>query len=213
MLPIQHAPRSSWFALIGVAGWEHWQAADGPVAQLLVHQVADPLARLRGAERRVWFSARLQLRDGRVWALRGRAERADLQAALSAAAAVLTRQPCIATHFAAIEGLMARALAASGRATAVIELDRRPGLAPRAAIGAAQLCRLALHALNIDRAAAAQTTLIELPAIVAECFRQACAPDHAKVKAWQAALQAPGQAAGASLGASLFLHNYLAARD
>ena len=220
MSPLPHRTRNSWFALTAIANWQHWQAADGPIEQALVHQVADPLGSLRGAQRKVWFAARLLLPDGRVWALRGRCERAGLRAALTSAAVVLAGQPFDHTLFDVTESLIEGALSAEHHTSAIMELDRHPRLAPCAAIAAAQLCRLALHALNLERAASNQPALDELPGILAECLRQSCSLDDAKVMAWQAGLPArPQELSGALCAAlgyprdGLFIHNYLAARD
>lgn len=220
MSPIPHTTRNAWFPLTAIASWHHWTAADGPLEQALVHQVADPLNSLRGADRHVWFAARLLLQDGRVWAVRGRCEPAGVRAALGSAALVLAGQPFDDAVFDAVEGLIEAALAAGQHTSAVIELDRRPGLAPRAAIDAAQLCRLALHALNLERAATKQPALDELPVILAHCLRQSCSLDDASVLDWQASLPAPPHELGAALCAALgyprdalFIYNYLAARD
>jgi hypothetical protein len=199
MFPMQQSTGSSWHALVGVARWEQQQCADGPIARLLVHLVADPRRRLRGEDACVWLSARLLLRDGKVWALSGKCERAALLAVLQTAAGILAGRLCIQIHFDELDGLIAQALCAAGFCAAVIELDRSPGLSARPAIDARQLARLALHALNLERAEEGERAVEELPAILTASFRLACALDGSQVRAWEDALDGQARALTKSL--------------
>lgn len=199
MCSIEQSSPSAWRALIDVARWDYQQCASGPLARLLVHLVADPLGRLRGAETLVRFNARLLLRDGRVWAVGGKCPPGAVLTVLQGAAGVLIDRPCDEARFGELDDLIAQALGVAGQGAALIELDRRPCLSPRPVLGAAQLERLALHALTRERAGPGEAAPDELPASLSVALRQACTLDDRHVRAWQAGLDAPAQAFTAKL--------------
>lgn len=210
----------SWQALVACARWEHHRFAEGPVACLLMHVVADAPGQLRADEDGTARAcARLVLRNGRMYAVIASSARARLLDALLAVGGALAGERNDDACFSRRNAAIAAALAAAGLARASVMLEQGASVLPRPVLGASQLGRLALGALNTERAARGQVPLAELPAVLAVHFTKACDGDDPAVHTWRADLPPQALACLAAIpvphGAGLdrlAVYNFLAAR-